>query len=65
MDKVSEQEDLALKEMAAKDAGRIITDEADEIIKVELSTYNRYMNFAGGWCVVVIFVFLMAGTIFA
>ena len=65
MDKVSEQEDLAMKEAAAKDAGRIIKDEADEIIKVELSTYNRYMKFAGGWCIVVIFILIMSSSIIA
>ena len=63
LDKVSEMEDMVLKENAAKQAGRIIKDEQDEIVKVEFESYAKYFRFAGGWPVIVIFTFLMVGFI--
>ena len=59
MDQISEVEDMALKEAAAKQAGRIITDEQDEIVKVELESYAKYFRFAGGWCVIIPFNLIM------
>ena len=59
LDKVSEAEDMALKENAAKQAGRIINDEQDEIVKVEMQSYAKYFKFAGGWWVIIIFNIIM------
>lgn len=58
---MSEVEDMVLKETAAKKAGRIMNDEMNEIIKVELHSYKRYLKYAGGWKVAVAFnLILMA-----
>lgn len=64
LDKVSEAEDLVLKENAAKQAGRIINDEQNEIIKVEFESYRKYLKFAGGCSVAIIFNFLIMTFIF-
>ena len=47
-DKSSEAEDAMLKDSAAKEVGRIIRDEQDEIIKVEWASYRKYIKYAGG-----------------
>lgn len=52
LDKQSEQEDMVLKENAAKQSGRIIRDEQDEIIKVQWESYKKYYRLAGGFCIV-------------
>lgn len=54
----SETEDAILKENAAKEAGRIIKDEQDEIIKVSLDSYKNYFKFAGGWPIIIFLNFL-------
>ena len=64
MDKVSEMEDMALKDASAKQAGRIIRDEQDEIVKVELESYRKYFRFAGGCSVIVIFNLIMMTFVF-
>ena len=59
LDKVSQVEDMVLKENAAKEAGRIINDEQDEIVKVEMETYAKYFRYAGGWCVIIIYCLIL------
>ena len=46
----SEVEEIVLKDAVdAKNDGRILKDEQDEIIKVDWATYKKYFRFAGGW----------------
>jgi hypothetical protein len=49
---------MVLKEATAKEAGRIIYDEQDEIIKVSWASYARYIDFAGGWGIVFLLNFI-------
>lgn len=63
LDKVSNTEDMVMKEAAAKQAGKIISDEQDEIVGVAFETYAKYFSYAGGWCVIIVFNLLMLGFI--
>lgn len=64
-DKASEVEDAILKENAEKLSGRIIRDEQDEIITVSLASYKKYLDYAGGWWIVMLLNFVLLCFIFA
>ena len=52
-----------MKEAAAKQAGKIISDEQDEIVGVAFETYAKYFSYAGGWCVIIVINLLLLGFI--
>lgn len=65
-DKERDGGDAAREEANAKDKGRIIKDEQDEIVKVEWPSFKRYFNYAGGWCLlipymIVLIIFIVVG----
>ena len=55
---------MVMKENAAKEAGRIMTDEQNEIVKVEFQSYKNYFKYAGGICTIFIVNFIILIFIF-
>ena len=54
-----------LKELEAKEKGRIIKDEQDEIIKVQWESYKKYYRLAGGFLTVLVLNLTIWSFIFA
>ena len=52
-DRERDANDAAEKEVTAKDKGKIIKDEQDEIVQVQMKSFARYFNYAGGWCLLI------------
>lgn len=62
-DRERDANDAAEKEVTAKDKGKIIKDEQDEIVQVQMKSFARYFNYAGGWCLLIPYLIILVAFI--
>ena len=56
--------DAVEKDIQAREKGKIIKDEQDEIVKVQFASFQRYFKYAGGFWLLIPYLILLSIFIF-